>query len=338
MMRSKRLLAAGLVAALGFTAAACGGDDDGDLHTARELSEQSIAWMEEHHVDAHHWGFDCYITAGWCRLSSGDLDGAALLAAKSREVADAIPCIWNQLQAAFLSGGVELTAGQPGDVIRAVEEIRETVGFSTISGYADRLIHLAAEAAIADGRNDLALAYASELSPGPYRQLIRARIDPLSESNLESVLAGRSGWTASARIRADAILATRSHGATPSPELIGLVEQHAATGWVSPFLDLGPRAERALNAIPLDRLHPALHVALGRSAEGRAAVPDVPQLTPREVTLLQLLPTHLSYADMGERMFLSVNTVKSSLKGLYRKLDAHSRAEAVATCQRFGLI
>jgi DNA-binding CsgD family transcriptional regulator len=33
-----------------------------------------------------------------------------------------------------------------------------------------------------------------------------------------------------------------------------------------------------------------------------------------------------------------VNTVKASLKGLYRKLDAHTRAEAVTAGRAHGLI
>ena len=41
---------------------------------------------------------------------------------------------------------------------------------------------------------------------------------------------------------------------------------------------------------------------------------------------------------MGERLFLSVNTVKSNLKALYRKLDATTRAEAVEASRRAGLL
>jgi LuxR family maltose regulon positive regulatory protein len=62
------------------------------------------------------------------------------------------------------------------------------------------------------------------------------------------------------------------------------------------------------------------------------------QLTRRELTLLELLPTHLSYAEMGERLYLSVNTVKGNLKSLYRKLDASTRTEAVQASQRAGLL
>ena len=62
------------------------------------------------------------------------------------------------------------------------------------------------------------------------------------------------------------------------------------------------------------------------------------RLTSRELTLLELLPTHLSYNEIGERLYLSVNTIKTNLKNLYRKLDANTRAEAVEAARSAGLL
>ena len=61
-------------------------------------------------------------------------------------------------------------------------------------------------------------------------------------------------------------------------------------------------------------------------------------LTPRELTLLELLPTHLPYAELGDRLYLSVNTIKSNLKAVYRKLGVTSRTDAVETAWRLGLL
>ena len=60
-------------------------------------------------------------------------------------------------------------------------------------------------------------------------------------------------------------------------------------------------------------------------------------LTPAEHRVLEMLPTHLTEAQMAEQLFVSRNTVKSHLKSLYRKLGASSRAEAVAAPARPGL-
>jgi DNA-binding CsgD family transcriptional regulator len=310
----------------------------GDLQAGAASSERSIDWIEQHHIGPHHWGFDSYITAGWCRLSGGDVDGARELADEAVAIAEAIPLAWNQLQSAYLSARISLADGQPGDAMRIIEEIRETVPLPAPSPYVDRLIHVAAEAAIMAGRTDTAATFAGELAPGPYRNLVRARVEPLSDARLDDVLAERAAWPTMYRLQADAILATRSHSTAPSPALADLVERCAADGWVLPLLDLGPRAERTLRTLPLDQLHPRLAEAFDRSQAQRPAARTAPTLTPRELSLLELLPTHLSYAEMGERMYLSVNTVKSSLKSLYRKLEAHTRAEAVAAGRAFGLI
>ena len=120
------------------------------------------------------------------------------------------------------------------------------------------------------------------------------------------------------------MLHTRHHGTTPSDELVALVTECGASGWALPFLGLGPRVERLLQAIRLDELHPGLARALAFLAPTSPVSADERgvRLTSRELTLVELLPTHLSYAEMGEQLFLSVNTVKSNLKALYRKLDA----------------
>ena len=61
-------------------------------------------------------------------------------------------------------------------------------------------------------------------------------------------------------------------------------------------------------------------------------------LTPAERRVLELLPTHLTDAQMAEQLFVSRNTVKTHVKSLYRKLEVSSRAEAVARAREVGLL
>jgi LuxR family transcriptional regulator, maltose regulon positive regulatory protein len=60
-------------------------------------------------------------------------------------------------------------------------------------------------------------------------------------------------------------------------------------------------------------------------------------LTTAELRLLPLLPTHLSFPEIGDRLFISRHTVKSQVNSLYRKLGVSSRGEAVDRMTELGL-
>jgi LuxR family maltose regulon positive regulatory protein len=60
-------------------------------------------------------------------------------------------------------------------------------------------------------------------------------------------------------------------------------------------------------------------------------------LTAAELRLLPLLATHLSYEEIGKRLFVSRNTVKTQVYSAYRKLQVSSRSEAVVRTHELGL-
>jgi DNA-binding NarL/FixJ family response regulator len=53
-------------------------------------------------------------------------------------------------------------------------------------------------------------------------------------------------------------------------------------------------------------------------------------LTERESELLALLPTGMSNREIGAHLYISENTIKTQLRGLFSKLDIRNRAQAVA--------
>jgi two-component system, NarL family, nitrate/nitrite response regulator NarL len=71
---------------------------------------------------------------------------------------------------------------------------------------------------------------------------------------------------------------------------------------------------------------------------GFAPADDMPLLTPREREILGLIGEGLSNKAMARRLGISVHTVKFHLEALFTKLDATSRAEAVAKGLRGGVI
>ena len=57
-----------------------------------------------------------------------------------------------------------------------------------------------------------------------------------------------------------------------------------------------------------------------------------------ELRLLPLLPTHLSYREIGDRLFVSRHTVKTQALSVYGKLGVSSRSEAVERVREIGLL
>jgi len=87
------------------------------------------------------------------------------------------------------------------------------------------------------------------------------------------------------------------------------------------------RAVRAGDAY----LQPKLAVKLAQRAQEQ-------HLTEREEQILKLLAEGLSNRAIGQTLHISESTVKSHLKSLFVKLDATSRAEAIALAARRGLV
>jgi LuxR family maltose regulon positive regulatory protein len=61
-------------------------------------------------------------------------------------------------------------------------------------------------------------------------------------------------------------------------------------------------------------------------------------LTAAELRLLPLLATHLSFREIGERLYVSRNTIKTQAISVYRKLGVSSRSESVAVAEELGLV
>jgi LuxR family maltose regulon positive regulatory protein len=69
----------------------------------------------------------------------------------------------------------------------------------------------------------------------------------------------------------------------------------------------------------------------------RGGAGGVSALTTAELRLLPLLPIRLTFAEIGERLYLSQHTVKTHASSIYRKLGVSSRSQAVQRLQELGL-
>lgn len=73
-------------------------------------------------------------------------------------------------------------------------------------------------------------------------------------------------------------------------------------------------------------------------AHGNTGRTLIEPLSDRELEVLSLLSSSLSSTEMASELSISVNTLRSHLKNIYTKLDAHSRYEAIARAKTAGLL
>jgi LuxR family maltose regulon positive regulatory protein len=69
-----------------------------------------------------------------------------------------------------------------------------------------------------------------------------------------------------------------------------------------------------------------------------AALAGPSTLTMAELRILRFLPTHLTFREIGARLHVSTNTVKTQAHAVYRKLNVSSRSQAVARAAEIGLL
>jgi LuxR family maltose regulon positive regulatory protein len=62
------------------------------------------------------------------------------------------------------------------------------------------------------------------------------------------------------------------------------------------------------------------------------------ELTPKELEVLRLLATRLSRREIGDRLYVSLNTVKTHQRAVYRKLRVEHRSAAVSRARELGLL
>ena len=62
------------------------------------------------------------------------------------------------------------------------------------------------------------------------------------------------------------------------------------------------------------------------------------EITERELAVLRYLPSQLSQREIASELFVSLNTVKTHCKAIYRKLGVDGRKPAVHAARQHGLL
>ena len=113
-----------------------------------------------------------------------------------------------------------------------------------------------------------------------------------------------------------------------APRLIQQALDQGARGYLSKVLT-GPEVVRALGRVMKGEI-------VVRTGDHESSVNDAGDwpgrasgLTPREAEIIALITQGLSNQDIADRIYLSINSIKSYVRSAYRKMGVSTRAQAV---------
>jgi LuxR family maltose regulon positive regulatory protein len=114
-------------------------------------------------------------------------------------------------------------------------------------------------------------------------------------------------------------------------------------GFLRTILDQGTGVGQLLRSLPVGNtsdsyVQELIAMSDAAVAPKRHNAPGTLALSPREVTVLRYLASRLTQHEIADDLFVSMNTLKSHMRSLYRKLGVRSRVAAVENGQAAGLI
>jgi LuxR family maltose regulon positive regulatory protein len=261
----------------------------------------------------------CEVFLARLLLARGDLDGAAALLAQTGQAARQQNFIFRLPEVAAAQVPVLLRQGQ----VDAAAELAQRYDLPLSRAR----VHLA------QGDAAAALAWL-----GPARQQAEAR-----------------GW-ADERLKTLVLQALAHQAGHAADQAAGALEEALALaepgGFLRLLLDEGPPMARLLADAAAHRVRPDYVAKLraafaaetphpAEAAPPRSAPPahllDEP-LSQRELEILHLIAQGLSNREIGERLFLALDTVKGHNQKIFGKLQVQRRTEAVARARELGLV
>jgi LuxR family maltose regulon positive regulatory protein len=318
---------------------------------AESLAEEALTIAQEVGVLAHPSTGDAYLAAALAALERGEPRRAALSlhegvvrAASNRrtqlswvgrlELAMVAASEGQTDEAAISTLSTQAELGAPPPAVVSDRLLALHGQLLRLGGHPDRslgsmadarsgsmpVIFECAAAALTLGQIDLARKFIADLPPAP------TPLEPLRE--VERLVL--QAWLSDAEGADDA---ARGY----LEESMALAERHSL---VEVFVRTGPKVVQLI-ARHAD-LRPGLRdVVLARARQSISPVPGsgmADPLTDREMEILSLLPSRSTNTELAERCYVSVNTIKTHMAHIYRKLDVANRNGAILRAREMGLL
>jgi len=362
-----RLLEAGAAAA-----AACGADQHrasclgqlalvsalrGGLGRGAELAAQATAAASQPLEAGQPADPAALVARSWVHLERHELAEARIVLKQAETALASAPDRLTSALACLVAARAALAEGQTEAVAQLVSQARS--GWP-VPGWLGQQLDLAqAQACVAAGDLAAALAAAERIDGArsvaaavSQAQIAAAADDPgRAQRALEPVLAAAGGVPDRVRVQAWLVDAQLSYGRghlsrgrRSLAAALRLADREQLRlpfvlerGWLRPVLRRDPELAHQYQRL----------VAPARPAgppPTRLRLPEEPTvlvvepLTEREREVLRLVSGMLNTAEVASEMYISVNTVKTHLKSIYRKLAATHRGEAVRRARQLELI
>lgn len=151
----------------------------------------------------------------------------------------------------------------------------------------------------------------------PQSEIMVVSIFGDERSLMDAIRAGATGYLLKDTPALDFVAAIRDVRSGHSPISPSLA-RHLLNAWRIPTTPVAPAGPQA--------------------TENTAAPEGTDVLSTREIEILRAVSRGLTFVEIGKRSFISPHTVASHVKNIYRKLEAHSKVEAVSIARERGLL
>ena len=260
------------------------------------------------------------LIAAWCRLAEGRAAAAAELISSARHGWS--PPGWLEHRLTLLEARVNAAEGD----FQAAAAAAERAGPPSAGG--------------------TAIALAQVWLAAGDQQAARCALDAVADlSGAAPEQVRLEGWLADARLSYETGDSARGRRSLEHALRLGKAELlrlpfAMEQAWIRPVLRRDPELARAhRELLEPGPVHPAAAVLPARpDLAGEAAPLIIERLSVREHEVLRHLSGMLSTAEIATEMYISVNTVKTHLRSIYRKLSAGHRNEAVRRARQLELI
>lgn len=321
----------------------------GNLRLATEYANRALADGDRVGVQDHPAAADTGLTLALLALEHNEFDDAERGFDQALRLAEPVrpPFV---LLALLGLARVWHARGEWGQASAAIERAREVLPFGVRSPLQHHVNALEADFALREGDLGRAKRLVAPLPEGPRRALIDARYLLAAEevSSARACLQRIRLQTLTPRQDIECTLVEAWVAAESDDDarsfLGRAVEIARPEGFVRTLVAADPKVTKLLADFLLrsprdrysDTLMTAIDRAVPRSVSRQTSTLDA--LSDRERAVLRYLPTRMTAREIANELFISMNTLKTHLKSIYRKLDATSRTEAVAHAGAQGLL